>query len=59
MVLPTAAADVFAARAWILDAPAEELTGYLDIPWCRADLDYIQKLVWCLGAGQARWHDVR
>ncbi len=59
VVLPTAAADVFAARAWILDEPADALAGFLDVPWCRADLHYIQKLVWCLEAGQTTWHDVR
>ena len=34
----------FSARAFLFaDAPAE-LRGYMDIPWCRADLYHIQKL---------------
>lgn len=45
---PTMPTEIFAARTWILNEPAETLTRYLDVPWCRADLFYIQKLVWCL-----------
>jgi hypothetical protein len=47
---PTMPAEIFAARAWILNEPAETLTRFLDVPWCKADLFYIQKLVWCLDA---------
>jgi hypothetical protein len=47
---PTMAAEIFAARAWVLNESAEELQRFLDIPWCRADLFYIQKLVSCLEA---------
>ena len=43
-------AEIFAARAWILEEPAEKLAPFLDIPWCRADLFYLQKLVLCLEA---------
>ncbi len=53
---PTMSAEVFAARAWVLNEPVETLTRYLDVPWCNADLFYIQKLVWCLDAhGQTTW----
>jgi hypothetical protein len=48
--LPTMPAEIFAARAWVLNEPAETLTRFLDIPWCKADLFYIQKLVCCLEA---------
>ncbi|MGQ9506054.1 MAG: outer membrane protein assembly factor BamB family protein [Thermogutta sp.] len=55
--LPSMAQEIFAARALILQAPPDELGRYLDIPWCAADLFYIQKLVWTLQAcwGQ-EWH---
>ena len=53
---PTMPAEIFAARVWILNEPAETLTRFVDIPWCRADLFYIQKLVWCIEAhGRTAW----
>lgn len=53
---PTMTAEIFTARAWILDGSAEELTGFLDIPWCKADLFYVQKLVSCIEAhGRTAW----
>ena len=53
---PTMPAEIFAARAWILNEPAETLARFLDVPWCKADLFYIQKLIWCLDArGQTAW----
>lgn len=48
--LPTMSLEIFAAKAMILGEPAERLCQYLDIPWCKADLYYIQKLVWCIEA---------
>jgi len=53
---PTMTAEIFAAKALILREPAGKLTGYLDIPWCKADLFYIQKLVLCIEAhGKVTW----
>jgi len=53
---PTMSAEVFAAKALILYEPAEKLISYLDIPWCKADLFYIQKLVLCIEAyGKITW----
>ena len=53
---PTMSAEVFAAKALILHEPAEKLISYLDIPWCKADLFYIQKLVLCIEAyGKVTW----
>ncbi len=58
--LPTMSAEIFDARALILREPQEQLAGYLDLPWCRADLFYLQKLVACLEAdGEVVWQDVR
>lgn len=58
--LPTMSAEIFAAKALILREPAEKLRRYLDIPWCKADLFYIRKLVHCLEAdGANHWQDVR
>jgi hypothetical protein len=41
---PTMSAEIFAARALILREPPEQLSGYLDLPWCKADEFYMQKL---------------
>jgi hypothetical protein len=48
--LPTTAMEIFAAKAWILGSPRSELLRYLDLPWCKADEYFIQKLVLCLEA---------
>jgi hypothetical protein len=57
---PTVAAEVFAARALIHGEPAEKLARYLDIPWCKADLFYIQKLILTIEAhGKVDWRDIR
>jgi hypothetical protein len=47
---PTMADEIFAARAWVLGKSVEELAQFLDLPWCRADLFYIRKLVLCIEA---------
>jgi hypothetical protein len=53
---PTMSAEIFSAKALIIHEPAEKLTSYLDIPWCKADLFYIQKLVLCIEAqGKVSW----
>jgi len=55
---PTMSTEVFAAKALILHEPAEKLASYLDIPWCKADLFYIQKLVLCIEAcGKVSWRN--
>jgi hypothetical protein len=57
---PTLSAEAFSAKAMILGEPAEKLERYLDIPWCKADLFYIQKLVSCIEArSKVLWRDVR
>jgi hypothetical protein len=57
---PTAAAEIFAARALILEEPAQKLARFLDLPWCKADLFYVQKLVFCLEArDKITWRDIR
>lgn len=54
--LPTMSSEIFAARAWILGEPADRLARVVDIPWCRADLFHIQKLVACVEAhGSVSW----
>jgi hypothetical protein len=47
---PTMSAEIFAARSLILREPADQLARYVDLPWCRADEYYIQKLALVLGA---------
>ncbi len=57
---PTMSAEIFAARALILGESGEKLERFLDIPWCRADLFYIQKLVFCIEAhGGIKWQRAR
>ncbi len=48
--LPTMADEIFAARAWVLGESPEKLARFLDLPWCKADLLYILKLVLCIEA---------
>jgi len=50
---PQHAVDIFTAQAMMLGASAEELRYYLDVPWCRGDLFYIQKLVYAIRAHNA------
>ncbi len=58
--LPTTPAEVFAARAIILGEPAGKLRGFLDRPWCKADLFFIGKLVYCIEADAPLvWRNVR
>jgi hypothetical protein len=53
---PTVSAEIFTARALILRESGDKLKRYLDIPWCKADLFYIQKLVFCIEAcGEVAW----
>jgi hypothetical protein len=47
---PTMSAEIFAAKALVLRNPVETLTPYVDLPWCKADLYYIQKLALALAA---------
>ena len=41
---PDLSADIFTAKALILDAPADALGRFVDIPWCKGDEYYVQKL---------------
>jgi hypothetical protein len=53
---PTMSAEVFAARALILGEPAEQLERYIDLPWCKGDEFYAQKIVQTLNAAsETRW----
>jgi hypothetical protein len=52
-------AEVFSARALILREPGEKLSRFVDIPWCKADLFYIQKLILCIEAyGNIKWEKI-
>jgi hypothetical protein len=48
---PEMSRDIFAARALLLRRPAAELASFVDIPWCRGDEYFIQKLALTL----SRW----
>jgi hypothetical protein len=46
---PDMSADIFAARAMILNEPPDAMAKYLDIPWCKGDEYYVQKLALLAG----------
>ncbi|MGB9688783.1 PQQ-binding-like beta-propeller repeat protein [Thermogutta sp.] len=48
--LPSMAQEIFSAKALVLQTPPDVLATWLDIPWCSADLYYIEKLAWTLQA---------
>ena len=48
---PDFALAAFKAKTWLMKAPLDELVPYLDIPWCRADLNYVVKLSLVLERG--------
>jgi hypothetical protein len=41
---PDFALAIFQARAYAEQAPAKRLARWIDVPWCPADLYYVQKL---------------
>jgi hypothetical protein len=41
---PDFALDAFKARAWLTDTSSADLARDIDLPFCRADLDYLTKL---------------
>jgi hypothetical protein len=49
---PDLSRDVFAAKAMILGERAETLAKYVDVPWCRADEYFVQKLAMLCAAMQ-------
>jgi hypothetical protein len=50
--LPTTPLEIFTCRALLLGEPAEALANYVDLPWCKADEFYIQKLALLLQASR-------
>ena len=42
--LPSTSMEIFSARALVLAEPAAVLQKFVDLPWCRADEFYIQKV---------------
>ncbi len=51
LIFPTVAQEIFCARAWLLGQNADQLKRFIDIPWCKADEAYLQKLAITLSAG--------
>jgi hypothetical protein len=47
-IFPTASLEVFSAKAMILREPAAALAGWVDLPWCKGDEFFIQKLAMTL-----------
>lgn len=50
---PTQALEVYLAKALIMQEDSETLRQYVNIPWCRGDLYYIEKLVLAIRASAA------
>jgi hypothetical protein len=51
---PTMSLEIFSARAMILNESPDKLAPFIDLPWCRADEFYIQKLALVLSAQAAQ-----
>lgn len=47
---PSTPLEIFTARALLLREPPEELSRFVDLPWCRADEYHIRKLALTLAA---------
>jgi hypothetical protein len=45
---------VFAGAALVEEVPAEELLSWIDVPWCRGDLYFIEKCALALWAASGR-----
>ncbi len=58
--LPDSVHGLFLAKSFLWDTPAEQLARYTDLPWVRADLFHIEKLVHAIEAeGQRQWVEPR
>ncbi len=49
--LPTTPMEIFSARALLLKESSEQLERFIDIPWCKGDEFYVQKLALQLFTG--------
>jgi hypothetical protein len=48
---------LFLGSALIEETPAESLAAWVDVPWCRGDLAFIEKCAWTLWVEAGRpWH---
>jgi hypothetical protein len=57
--LPDSVHGLFLTQAFLWQAPAERLERFTDLPWVRADLFHVEKLVAALeAAGRRRWEKV-
>jgi hypothetical protein len=57
--LPDSVHGLFLANAFLWEAPAERLARYTDLPWVRADLFHVEKLVHAIQpAGRRRWEEL-
>jgi len=44
-IRPRTVLAAFLVNAWLFDAPPDQIAATRDIPWCKADLYYVRKLV--------------
>jgi hypothetical protein len=58
---PDCAWWMFRGQAWVLQAPANQLARWIDIPFCRVgDLAWMEKMALTVqAAGRETWNDVR
>ena len=51
---------LFAGATFIEELPSEQLAKFLDVPWCKADLYFIEKCVYALWAKAGRpWIELK
>lgn len=48
-IRPRTVLAAFLVNAWLFNAPAEEVAATRDIPWCKADVYHVRKLVAAMG----------
>jgi hypothetical protein len=54
--LPDSVHGLFLAKAFLWNVSADQLARYTDLPWVRADLFHIEKLVYAIeAAGKRKW----
>ena len=51
-VRPRTVMGAFLVHAWLFNAPPQRIAETRDIPWCRADLYYLRKLVVAIEASR-------
>jgi hypothetical protein len=49
---------LFAGAVFVEQAPAAQLAGWVDVPWCKGDFYFIEKCAWALWrASDGLWRE--